>query len=154
VEGFIDKLADFLRGILGDDETAAKRRPPGGTSTGASGAGGQRYRDPDMQEAWEELDEYMRTGANTESKGRRQQQSARPHPPVDESLRQDYALLEVPFGADIETVRKSYKRMVLAYHPDRFGNDPEKQKIALEMSKKINESFERIRAHHEGTRSS
>jgi hypothetical protein len=151
VEGFIDKLADFLRGILGDDGPGAKRRPSGNGGTGGTGPS---YRDPDMQAAWEELDEYMRTGTNQESAGRRHQESARPRRPVDESLRQDYANLEVPFGADIEKVRTSYKRMVLAYHPDRFGNDPEKQRIALEMSKKINESFERIRAHHEHTGSS
>jgi curved DNA-binding protein CbpA len=76
-------------------------------------------------------------------------------PPVDESLRQDYANLEVPFAADIDTVRRSYKALMLKYHPDKHGGDPQKQKIALEITKKINESFERIRAGHEGgTRSS
>ena len=66
-------------------------------------------------------------------------------PAADESLRRDYANLEVPFGADIEDVRRSYKSLVLRYHPDRFAADPEKQAIALEITKKINESFERVR---------
>ena len=70
---------------------------------------------------------------------------ARPRPAPDESLRGDYANLEVPFGADIEEVKRSYKSLVLRYHPDRFAADPEKQGIALEITKKINQSFERIR---------
>jgi len=51
----------------------------------------------------------------------------------------------VPFGAEMEEVKRSYKSLVLRYHPDRFAADPEKQKVALEITKKINQSFERIR---------
>jgi hypothetical protein len=156
VEGFIDRLADFLRSLTRGSDTRGSGSG-GGSGDGGSSAGradpGTRFRDPDLQDAWEELDEYMRTGSNTSkarSSGRGGHQSARPQRPVDESLRQDYANLEVPFGSDIETVKQSYKRMMLKYHPDRFGREPEKQKIALEMTKKINASFERIRSHHEG----
>ena len=69
---------------------------------------------------------------------------------MDESLRQDYANLEVPFGSDIDTVRRSYKALMLKYHPDKHGGNAQEQKIALEITKKINESFERIRARNEG----
>ena len=54
------------------------------------------------------------------------------------------------FPFDIEMVRKSYKSLMLKYHPDKHAGDPQKQRIALEITKKINESFERIRARHEG----
>jgi DnaJ-domain-containing protein 1 len=142
LESFIDRLADFLKSLRGNDGSSSTSRP--------SGTGGARYGDPDVQEAWEELDEYMRTGSNTAKQGRTTQGSARPRSPVvDESLRQDYSNLEVAFGADIETVRSSYKRLVLKYHPDRQGGDPEKQRISLEIMKKINQSFERIRDFHE-----
>jgi hypothetical protein len=141
VSGFIDKLADLLRSVLGDGDTP---------QNGASGAGGSprnaRYADPDLQEAWQELDDFMRTGTDKEPP---REAGARTRKPVDESLRQDYANLEVPFGADIDTVRASYKRLIMRYHPDKQAGDAEKQRVALEITKKINESFERIRSRHE-----
>ncbi len=150
MSGFIDRLADFLRGILGSDEP--------GTSSRAGQGTGARYVDPDLQDAWDELNDYMNPGgaaAGERTSGQRQGRTGTPRPAPDESLRQDYANLEVPFGADMDTVRRSYKTLILRYHPDKFGGDPARQKVALEITKKINESFERIRAGREGrTRSS
>jgi DnaJ-domain-containing protein 1 len=142
VEGFIDRLAEFLRTLLSNEERTTGRR--------ARGAEEPRFRDPDMQSAWEELDDYMRgTKADTGS-GRREKDSARPTRPADESLRADYANLEVPFGADMAKVMKSYKRLILKYHPDKHAGDPEKQQIALDITKRINQSYERIRSRYEG----
>ncbi len=135
MEGFIDRLAELLKSLFGNE--------------GRSDAQGRtRPVDPDLQAAWEELDEYIRTGSNgprDEQAGRR----SKPQRPPDESLREDYANLEVPFGADMETVRSSYKRLMLKYHPDRHAGNLEKQRVALEIAKKINQSFERIRSHQE-----
>jgi DnaJ-domain-containing protein 1 len=136
VESFIDKLALLLKTLLGD----------GGSFQGKSASEVHAaYRDPDLLDAWEELNKYMR-GDTHEGVHHTEQSRFRPQTTADESLRQDYAILEVPFGADIEVVRKSYKSLILRYHPDRFAGDAEKQRIALEITKKINESFERIRA--------
>jgi len=152
MDSFIDRLADLLKGLMGDRE-----EEPGSDSDRrnahrpGSGAG---WRDPDLRAAWEELEDYLGNGPGSGGTGRRAGASPgsagagprRPEPPVDESLRKDFANLEVPFGADIETVRKSYKALMLRYHPDKFANDPEKQRVALEITKKINESFDRIRS--------
>jgi hypothetical protein len=142
VEGFIDRLAGLLRSLFSEEGGTGKNRNPGGQES--------RFRDPDLQDAWQELDDYMRTGETTSraSRGRRTSESTRR--PPDESLRQDYANLEVPFGSDIETVRRSYKSLMLKYHPDKHAGDPEKQRLALEITKKVNESFERIRSRQEG----
>jgi len=144
---FTDRLADFLRSLMGGDGDEA------GRPASPSGAGSrQRFVDPDLQEAWKELDDYMNTGRETPRSDPREQarsstgQQARP----DESLRQDYVNLEVPFGAPLEDVKSSYKRLVMRYHPDKFAGNPEKQRDALEITKKINQSFERIRSSHEG----
>ena len=141
MDGFVDRLADFLRSLFGDDREDGTRRP------GASAAGG--FRDPDLKEAWEELDDYIRTGTNKTSDSTRQRASSREKRPPDPGLRQDYANLEVPFGADIETVKKSYKSLMMKYHPDKYAGNVEQQKVALEIAKKINESFERIRSRQE-----
>lgn len=151
---FIDRIAEFLRDLLGGDssgETAA--------STGHSSRSGRRFVDPDVETAWEELDEYLgkassreRASSQGRAEGRGQGRAegsrrggASSHRPL-ESLRQDYANLEVPFGADIETVRRSYKKLMLRYHPDKHGGSSEKLRVATEITKRINESFERIRA--------
>jgi len=148
VDSFIDRLAEFLRGLMGDREDAAEGRDAAARGERESGPA-PGWRDPDLRAAWEELEDYLGAGSGAgdarSGSGAGGQRQKRPEPPVDESLRQDFANLEVPFGADIETVRRSYKALVLRYHPDRFASDPEKQRIALEITKKINESFERIR---------
>lgn len=136
MEGFIDRLAELLKALFGNEQDRPRT---------------QRPIDPDVQAAWEELDEYMRTGANRSAGARDRSEARAPRPP-DESLRGDYANLEVPFGADINEVRASYKRLMLKYHPDKHAGDPEKQRLALEIAKKINQSFERIRNHQEGQR--
>ena len=132
MENFFDRLGELLRSLFSEagEETASVE--------------GQRRsaRDPDLEEAWKELDEYLRTGRDAPRSAGAPPRSRRA---PDESLRMDYANLEVPFGAEMEEVKRSYKSLVLRYHPDRFAADPEKQKVALEITKKINQSFERIR---------
>lgn len=162
---FIDRLAGFLRDIMGTGDSS-----PGKSSSQGQSSRPSAYQDPDLRDAWEELDDYMRGGTGQGTGGRTgqadgraggpsggsragqggRQESRRTPGPVDESLRQDYANLEVPFGADIETVRKSYKTLMLRYHPDKHAGNPEKQRIALEITKKVNQSFERIRSRQEG----
>ena len=148
MDSIIDRLAAVLRSLLGGGETRSSP-PPGEASK-------QRFTDPDLAEAWEELEDYMNRGSGAAAKedtnarrdGRRQARTPRRTP--GESLRQDYANLEVPFGADIEEVRKAYRTLILRYHPDKHGGNTESQSVALEITKKINESFERIRAFSDG----
>lgn len=130
--GILDSLADLLRSLLPDHPT----------QTG-SGSGNRGYSDPDVTEAMDELDEFLRTGKGPAGGSR--SSAGFPH----EDLRQDYANLEVPFGAGIEDVKKAYKTLILRYHPDKHAGDAEKLRIATEITKKINESFERIRSRLE-----
>ncbi len=145
LDSFIDRLAEFLRGLMGDREGG----PSSSRGPVNEGSAGSRWQDPDLRAAWEELEDYLGSGSERHNRaaGRDSggQRAHRPEPPADESLRQDFKNLEVPFGADIETVRRSYKALILRYHPDKFASDPERQRVALEITKKINESFERIR---------
>ena len=39
-------------------------------------------------------------------------------------LKDYYDILELPPSASTEEIRKSYRRMAMAYHPDKNGNDP------------------------------
>jgi DnaJ-domain-containing protein 1 len=139
----IDRLSDLLKSLFGDE---SERTGTPGTAS--------RYADPDVTEAWEELDEYLRTGKNGPKQGGSGggKKTGRTQGPLDEDLRRDYANLEVPFGADMEEIKKAYKTLILRYHPDKHSGDPEKLRIATEITKKINESFERIRSRAEGSK--
>lgn len=52
-----------------------------------------------------------------------------------------YKILELEYGADFESIKKSYKRMLKKYHPDLFQNKPEKLKSAQKLTQQINEAY-------------
>ena len=154
----LDRIASLLRALFGD--ALSSGRPRGaGQDARPTGGPSSRPADPDLAAAWDELNDYLGvdregTGGNdTAGSGGRRDGSGGTRgsrmPP--ETLRTDYANLEVPFGADIETVRRSYKRLMLRYHPDRHSGNPEKVRVATEITKKVNQSFERIRSFQERT---
>ena len=57
-------------------------------------------------------------------------------------------ILEIPFDATYDQLRKAYKRLVLKYHPDKNQNNPH----AEEMTKKINEAYIVFEEHLEKKR--
>lgn len=108
-----------------------------------------------MQEAWDELNAYLNGEADFRSRGSsrnrsRDDDTRRRNEHVSqgeiENLREDYANLEVSPGASFEQVKRSYKKMLRRYHPDRHSMDPEKLKLATEITTKINESYSRIKS--------
>ena len=133
-----DRLGNLIRTIL-DDQADERRtgnpRPQGG--------------DRDFHEAWEELEAYMNSGGSDAPTATAADSA--PARPVPEYLRKDFRNLEVPFGAPLGEVRRSYKRLMAAFHPDRHSSDPERFRTATEVTKKLNQSFQRIRAHYEMT---
>ncbi|MFV8751252.1 DnaJ domain-containing protein [Nannocystaceae bacterium ST9] len=60
-----------------------------------------------------------------------------------------YRTLEVPIDSDLDTVRKSYRRLVAKYHPDRFTDEPAKVEAATEVTRKITIAYNGIKAIHE-----
>jgi DnaJ-domain-containing protein 1 len=56
-------------------------------------------------------------------------------------VRRAYARLEVPFGSDLITVRRSYRQLMRRYHPDRHAADPERERVATEISQKLTVSY-------------
>lgn len=66
-----------------------------------------------------------------------------------EQREQWFRTLELDPTADFATVRKSYRRLVAKYHPDRHANDPERYKAATEVSRRITEAYDGLRDHFE-----
>ena len=54
-----------------------------------------------------------------------------------------YEVLGVPHGADEETIKKAYKKLVKKYHPDRYINSPMAD-MASEKMKEINMAYDAL----------
>lgn len=128
-----DRLGNLIRTIIDDEDGPTQSRA--------------RFDDPDEAAAWDELESYMRSGESGEAPSF----DAPNRGGMPESLRRDFRNLEVPVGAPMADVRRAYKRLMAAYHPDRHSSDPEKLRTATEITKKLNQSFQRIRTYYEGS---
>ncbi len=65
-------------------------------------------------------------------------------------LAQYYANLEIPQGSDLNTARRAWKRMMKRYHPDLHSGDPERVKLANELSAKLTEAYRALEANLSG----
>ena len=86
-----------------------------------------------------------------DAEGDRPSQPAEPE--VDEAGRwpreivEDYAALELPLGADRAAVKDAYRAMMRRYHPDRVNDEPDKVKLANELTVRLRQSYERLDAY-------
>jgi DnaJ-domain-containing protein 1 len=55
-----------------------------------------------------------------------------------------YANLELPYGADIESVKKSWKRLMKQYHPDMHSRDASKKKVADELCAELTRAYQEL----------
>jgi len=111
--------------------------------------------DPDLDAAYEEIDDYLNEkdggkkhaeyswkdagGGNSGAGGASTKVKLPP-----EELRADFECLGVPFGADIETCKAAYKKLLKIHHPDRHAGHEGNFKKATEKSAKINAAWDRI----------
>ena len=110
---------------------------------------GTRSGDPDLDAAYEELDDFLNRkdtgGARRGEYAQRDAGSAYTSvklPP--EELRSDFECLGVPFGADTETCKDAYKKLLKIHHPDRHAGHAGNLKKATERSTRINAAWDRI----------
>jgi DnaJ-domain-containing protein 1 len=61
--------------------------------------------------------------------------------PSERDIQDWHRTLEVPVGADFDTIRKSYRRLVAKYHPDKYASDPDKYAAATEVTRKITGAY-------------
>ena len=56
-----------------------------------------------------------------------------------------YDLLEVPYNASEEEIKKSYRKLMVKYHPDKFGDiHPTAKELINNKVAKINEAYEKL----------
>lgn len=61
--------------------------------------------------------------------------------PKDNVEQKYYNVLELEYGADFSAIKRAYKKLLKKYHPDLYANNPEKEKVAKEVTKQINEAY-------------
>ncbi|WP_010256706.1 J domain-containing protein [Treponema primitia] len=140
--GIFDRLGDVIRSYLNDTG-------PGFT---AGPSMGRRYADPDLDAAYEELDDFLEgkdkaggradTGENGFSHEGNAGNAGSKTPP--ESLRGDFDALGLPFGASAEECKAAYKKLLKLHHPDRHAGHEGNMKKATEKSARINAAYDRI----------
>lgn len=62
------------------------------------------------------------------------------------NLQQAYVDLGIPMGSSLEAIERRYKRLVMAWHPDRYPNEEHKREAEEEL-KKINNAKDLLKAH-------
>lgn len=138
---------DHLRDLLRSRRESEDEEPPSSSSSSTQGgvadaaddesvgtkAGRQARKIRDAAEdAWERAYESAKARAGV--------RGAPPSDPAADRKRW-YKILEVEPGADLKTVRRAYRKALLQYHPDKFANDPEKQKAATEVTRRLTEAY-------------
>jgi DnaJ-domain-containing protein 1 len=157
--GIFDRLGEVIKSYLRDED---------GRIFG-SGSRERPFGDPDLDAAYEELNDYLggtggkdwgpvggsstnrdwsRSGDSGGNRGFRETWSGfgpAGHtglPP--EELRSDFAELGVPFGASAEDCKAAYKKLLNIHHPDRHAGHPGNFQKATAKSARINAAYDRI----------
>lgn len=93
------------------------------------------------------------TAAETHAHTPPYEEMPRDYPPPEPPPRQRtkieeyYDALEVARGSDLKTVEKAWKKQMRRYHPDLHSSDPEKQKLAGEVTQILNQAYKELRIH-------
>lgn len=65
---------------------------------------------------------------------------------IPREVREAYAALELPLGADGDAVNEAYRALVQRYHPDRHAQTPHLQQAATELTIRIRDARDRVLA--------
>jgi len=124
---------DALDGLSEEERRALVDEDKEGNTVGAkAGRKARQFRDA-AEEAWEKAFEAAQARGGAPGSGR-------PSPEADRV--RWYRTLELEPGADLQAVRKAYRRLLQQYHPDKFAKDPEKSKAATEVTRNITAAYE------------
>ena len=111
----------------------------------------RRHSDPDLNAAYEELDDFLsgkeakenfsafenRSAAGKEGKKERTRQ-------VPEELRKDFAELGLAPDATAEECKEAYKKLLKTHHPDRHAKHEENMKKATEKTARVNAAYKSL----------
>ena len=103
-----------------------------------------------LNQMLDRVDEFEKRGGVTrliEDSRRMSQQVLLGAPYDGKSLASYYANLEVEMGADQATIKRSYRRLMRKYHPDKHSGDPERERLATEICQELTRAYDTVMAH-------
>ena len=134
MDQIFDRFGNLLRSFFNDDSSSAM----GDTS----------FSDPDLQDAWDELEDFLRSDGTTDTP-KSDFTSRVEKPGIPEILKKDYAALNIKPGTSLEEVAKSYRKLLRIHHPDRHAANPAEFAKATEKTKTLTTAFRRIKTYAE-----
>ncbi|HVV53379.1 MAG TPA: DnaJ domain-containing protein [Polyangia bacterium] len=150
------RLIDLARAELNSLlDKAARVDDEGDDDDRPRGRHGSDYASMSDQELAEEIERRRQAREEVEqatSRTQRPEPRASAPPPRrtaagDQAIRRAYAALEVPAGSDLETVKRSYRRLMRKYHPDLNAGSPDKQRAATDLSQRLTEAYKILEKH-------
>ena len=144
----LNSLLDKAARVDGDDGDDRERR----RTSSEYGSMSDRELDEEIErrrQAREEVEQATNRNYRSEAGPSSRPSSAPPRRTAagDEAIRRAYAALEVPAGSDLETVKRSYRRLMRKYHPDLNAGSSERQRAATDLSQRLSEAYKTLERH-------
>ena len=142
----LNSLLDRAARVDGDDAEDRERRRYGSDYASMS----DRELDEEIErrrQAREEVEQATNRNYRPEPRPSSSSSPPRRTAAGDEAIRRAYAALEVPAGSDLETVKRSYRRLMRKYHPDLNAGSSEKQRAATDLSQRLTEAYKTLERH-------
>lgn len=130
------RKGDPLEGLSEEERRVIDEEIEKGTVGAKAGKRARQVRDA-AEEMWDRAFEASQRAAGS--------RPSRPRSSEADRLRW-YRTLELEPGASLEEIRRSYRRLLKQYHPDRFAKDPEKYKVATEVTRNITTAYDGLTA--------
>ena len=145
--GIWDRLGTVINSYLHDfeNETTKTFKRNTQSSFNKNFTGG----DPDLDAAYEELDDFLGgKGENGDNKkenaGQAKGNFDRRKRTVPEELKSDFAELGLTPEAGAEECKEAYKKLLKIHHPDRHAKHEGNLKKATDKTKRVNVAYERL----------
>jgi len=112
------------------------------------------FDDRDQQDAWDELEEFLKTGNSTSQSSYRRESSysysSGGTSQGDILLQKAYMVLGVSSQATMDEIKIRHKELLRKHHPDRHAGDDSKVAEATKKTQAINEAFQLIKKSRQG----
>ena len=126
--GIFDRLGNVIKSYINYDDIRV-----------FSKTASQRRFDPDLDAAYEELDDFLK---NEDGGGKPKVNEEKK--PVPEEIKKAFAELGLTLEASAEDCKEAYKKLLKIHHPDHHANHPENMKKATEKTTRVNAAYERL----------
>ena len=138
IMGIWDRLESVFKSYLNDGKEAVFKK---------GGAGKQG--DPDLNAAYEELDDFLKGNDNKDKSrvsGDEKEKTAEKKRSMPDEIRQDFAELGLTPDASAEECKEAYKKLLKIHHPDRHANHEGNLKKATEKTARVNAAYDHLEA--------